>query len=83
MKKRGWIWLVSILLVLIGGVLLWNTVESPTLLYSLPYHLLIIAAMFAVWGVFEWKREKRKLAYVFIGLAVFSLSVFCFTTLVF
>ncbi|RNA68529.1 hypothetical protein [Alteribacter keqinensis] len=82
MTKQRWIWLIAILLIFMGGLLLYNTIQSPALLLSLPYHLLIIAIMFGVWASFEWRKNHKKLAYLFIALAVYSLTAFAFTTMV-
>ncbi|TMW70394.1 hypothetical protein [Alteribacter natronophilus] len=82
MNKQRWIWIAAVLVTLIVGVLFFNTAESPGLLASLPYHLLIVTALFGVWASFEWRKGHRKLAYLFIAIAVYAFSAFCFTTIV-
>ncbi|WP_026688901.1 hypothetical protein [Alteribacter aurantiacus] len=82
MTKQRWIWLIAILLIFTGGLLLYHTIQAPALLLSLPYHLLIIGIMFFVWARFEWQKGNRKLSYLFIAIAVYSLTAFAFTTIV-
>ncbi|PYZ98997.1 hypothetical protein CR205_10660 [Alteribacter lacisalsi] len=83
MNKQRWIWLIAVLVSLSIGIFIFNTGESPFQLASLPYHLLIIAGLFGVWAAFEWRRGHKKLSYLFIALAVYAFTTFCFTTIVF